>query len=174
MTIGILHPGSMGSAIGGLLGDAAWAGDGRSVATADRAAKAGMHDLVSRVAFVEAVDMIISVVPPSAAASVAEEVASVGFRGIYVDANAISPATSVGIGDRFDNFVDGGIVGPPPHEAGTTRLYLSAIRRNGPRGAGHRHVARIRLGAEDVLRRVDEGHQRPAACGAVGGSHPGR
>ena len=125
VTIGILHPGSMGSAIGGLLGDAVWAGDGRSAATANRAAKAGMHDLVSRVAFVDASDMIISVVPPSAAASVADEVASAGFRGIYVDANAISPATAVGIGARFESFVDGGIVGPPPHEAGTTRLYLS-------------------------------------------------
>jgi hypothetical protein len=52
-----------------------------------------------------------------------------GFAGLYVDANAVSPATARAIGSELERggarFVDGGIVGPPPHVAGTTRLYLS-------------------------------------------------
>src|SRR6185312_8773676 len=46
-----------------------------------------------------------------------------------VDANAISPATAAEIGGIAAaggaTFVDGGIIGPPPARAGTTRLYLS-------------------------------------------------
>jgi 3-hydroxyisobutyrate dehydrogenase-like beta-hydroxyacid dehydrogenase len=46
-----------------------------------------------------------------------------------VDANAISPETSVLIGRTVTGggarYVDGGIIGPPPITAGTTRLYLA-------------------------------------------------
>jgi 3-hydroxyisobutyrate dehydrogenase-like beta-hydroxyacid dehydrogenase len=49
--------------------------------------------------------------------------------GTYVDANAVSPATTRAIGAIVERagavFVDGGIVGPPPRTSGTTRLYLS-------------------------------------------------
>jgi 3-hydroxyisobutyrate dehydrogenase-like beta-hydroxyacid dehydrogenase len=44
---------------------------------------------------------------------------------VYVDANAVSPDTAREIAARVTRFVDGGIVGPPPREPGTTRLYLS-------------------------------------------------
>jgi 3-hydroxyisobutyrate dehydrogenase-like beta-hydroxyacid dehydrogenase len=41
----------------------------------------------------------------------------------------VSPETARGIGDVVTSgaaaFVDGGIIGPPPREPGTTRLYLS-------------------------------------------------
>ena len=50
-----------------------------------------------------------------------------GFLGIYLDANAVSAETARTIGGRFGRFVDGGIIGPPPHEPGTTRLYLSGV-----------------------------------------------
>ncbi len=56
----------------------------------------------------------------------AESVAAAGFEGCYVDANAISPATSIRIGGRFgDRYVDGGVIGPPALHPGTTRLYLA-------------------------------------------------
>jgi 3-hydroxyisobutyrate dehydrogenase-like beta-hydroxyacid dehydrogenase len=48
-----------------------------------------------------------------------------GFTGIYVDANAIAPETVRAIEDLQSRLVDGGIVGPPPRQGGTTRLYLS-------------------------------------------------
>jgi hypothetical protein len=69
--------------------------------------------------------VILSVCPPHAAADVARSVGE--FKGLYVDANAIAPATVRRLADAVPGaeLVDGGIVGPPPHSAGTTRLYLS-------------------------------------------------
>jgi 3-hydroxyisobutyrate dehydrogenase-like beta-hydroxyacid dehydrogenase len=61
-------------------------------------------------------------------------VAAQKFGGIYVDANAVSRATAEEIGKIITaagaSFVDGGIIGSPVKQAGTTRLYLS-----GPRAA---------------------------------------
>jgi 3-hydroxyisobutyrate dehydrogenase-like beta-hydroxyacid dehydrogenase len=75
-------------------------------------------------------EVIVSVCPPHAARDVARQVA--GFRGLYLDANAISPATAgevaaiVAAGGA--GYADGGIVGPPPTAPGLTRLYLSGPR----------------------------------------------
>jgi Domain of unknown function (DUF1932) len=134
--IGLLHPGEMGAAVGGCLarrgGRVVWASEGRSPATVARAVGAGLHDVVRLVALVGQAEVIVSVCPPHAALDVARSVA--GFRGVYLDANAVSPATAAGIADVVTaagaSYVDGGIVGPPPHTPGTTRLYLS-----GPRAA---------------------------------------
>ena len=70
-------------------------------------------------------DVIVSVCPPHAALDVADAVARTGFGGLYLDANAVAPATARSIASRFDRFVDGGIVGPPPGKPGSTRLYAS-------------------------------------------------
>ena len=67
--------------------------------------------------------MIVSLCPPHAAVEVARPLAS--FDGIYVDANAISPATARAVAGLVRRYVDGGVVGPPPRSPGTTRLYLS-------------------------------------------------
>ena len=52
-----------------------------------------------------------------------------GFHGIVVDANAVSPNTSRLVGGIVTaggaRYVDGGIIGPPPLRTGTTRLYLA-------------------------------------------------
>ncbi len=130
-TIGVLHPGEMGAAVGAALRegghDVAWASAGRSAATAARAGEAGLRDVGSPEAMASACDIVLSVCPPHAAAGVARELR--GFAGIYVDANAVAPATSRAIGEIAASgaaaFVDGGIIGPPPRERGTTRLYLS-------------------------------------------------
>jgi 3-hydroxyisobutyrate dehydrogenase-like beta-hydroxyacid dehydrogenase len=87
-----------------------------------------MVDVGSLAALVAAADVIISVCPPGAAAEVAHDVGAAGFGGIYVDVNAISPATARAIGQRFDHFVDGGVIGPPVRVAGSTRLYLSGSK----------------------------------------------
>jgi hypothetical protein len=47
------------------------------------------------------------------------------FAGIYVDANAVSPATARTIAGLVGRYVDGGVIGSPPRKPGTTRLYLS-------------------------------------------------
>jgi hypothetical protein len=108
--VGLLHPGEMGAAIGAVLRqrgiDVLWARAGRSEATAARAKAAGLTD-------VENID---------AARDVASAVGD--FAGVYVDANAIAPATVREIAGGFEHFVDGGIVGPPPGDS-PTHLYLS-------------------------------------------------
>jgi len=127
VTVGLLHPGEMGSAVGATLASRGetviWASAGRSAATAERAQIAGLEDVGSVEALCRRSDVIISVCPPHAAAEVAE--AAQGFPGIYVDANAVSPATARSIEELVGRCVDGGIIGPPPAEQGTTRLYLS-------------------------------------------------
>ncbi len=128
--IGVLHPGEMGAELGRALrasGHAVgWIPRGRSDATRERARAAGLVELHD----VRACRLLFSVAPPHAAEDVAREVA--GFTGIYVDANAISPATAERVAAIVETagaaYVDGGIIGPPPREPGTTRLYLSGAR----------------------------------------------
>ncbi len=125
--IGLVHPGAMGAAVGRALvagGERVlWCSAGRSVETRRRADAAGLEDAGSLDALREQSGVILSICPPHAAREVARTIAP--FDGVYVDANAVSPATARELGTSFDRFVDGGIVGPPPEEPGTTRLYLS-------------------------------------------------
>jgi 3-hydroxyisobutyrate dehydrogenase-like beta-hydroxyacid dehydrogenase len=77
-------------------------------------------------------DIVLSVSPPDAALAVARAVAESRFSGIFVDANAISPGTMHVVADAAGGggaeVVDGGLVGPPARQPGTTRLYLSGAR----------------------------------------------
>src|SRR6266545_114186 len=127
--VGLLHPGEMGAAIGAVLRqretEVLWASEGRSKATAARAEAAGLSDVGSVAEVSRRSDILLSVCPPHAAADVAAAVGE--FRGVYVDANAISPATARRIGGRFRRFVDGGIVGGPPGDARGPRLYVSGL-----------------------------------------------
>ena len=125
MIVGLLHPGAMGAALGDALQasghEVLWASDGRSAATHGRAA--GFRDVGTVEALVEGSELLLSVCPPHAALDVAAGTAV--FDGLYVDANAVSPATARAVAALHLRFVDGGIVGPPPRRPGTTRLYLS-------------------------------------------------
>ncbi len=125
-TVGLLHPGAMGATVGGnCRAEVLWCSDGRSPASAARAERWGLSDVGTLAALVDRSETIVSVCPPASAIAVADEVASLGFDGVYVDANAIAPATAREVAERFERFVDGGIVGPPADRAGTTRLYLA-------------------------------------------------
>src|SRR5262245_48975491 len=123
----------MGAAVGACLSrrglTVLWASAGRSPATADRAAAAGLRDVGSAGEMSSQADVILSVCPPQAALEVARSVA--GFQGIYVDANAVSPATTHEVGEIVTaggaSYVDGGIIGSPPRSAGDSRLYLSGL-----------------------------------------------
>ena len=129
--IGLLHPGEMGSAVGRCLAGSGrtvlWASRGRGPQTAERARSCGLHDVGTAAAMASQADVIFSVCPPHAALDVAGSVR--GFRGTYVDANAVSPQTSRDVAavveDGGASYADGGIIGPPPVSAGSTRLYLS-------------------------------------------------
>jgi 3-hydroxyisobutyrate dehydrogenase-like beta-hydroxyacid dehydrogenase len=125
--IAILHPGEMGSAIGGALTAAGhevyWLPHGRGPTSRRRASQAGLLERPS----VLGCDVVISICPPSAAVATARSVE--GFSGLYLDANAISPHTAATVsrivGASGADYVDGAVIGPPPTRAGTTRLYLS-------------------------------------------------
>jgi len=126
-TVGLLHPGEMGAALGAALRGrgqtVVWASAGRSDATAGHANAAGLEDVVSTAELARRSEIILSVCPPHAASEVARSVGA--YDGIFVDANAIAPATTRAIGGDLARYVDGGIIGPPPRSPGTTRLYLS-------------------------------------------------
>src|SRR5690349_13271497 len=132
-TIAVLHPGEMGAAIGACLSRrglrVVWASSGRSVATRSRATAAGLEDLGSIARALSVADVVLSVCPPHGALALAREVAGHAYGGIYVDANAVSPETARSVGRAVEkagaSFVDGGIIGPPPVEAGRSRIYLS-------------------------------------------------
>lgn len=146
--VGLLHPGAMGVTIGAACRvPVVWCSTGRSAATAERAERAGLVDVSTLAALTDRSEVIVSVCPPEEAVSVADAVARAGFRGTYVDANAIAPTTARAIAERFEHFVDGGIIGPPAARRGTTRLYLS--------GRGAAEVAELWHGTDLDARVVD-------------------
>jgi 3-hydroxyisobutyrate dehydrogenase-like beta-hydroxyacid dehydrogenase len=143
-TVGLLHPGEMGAAVGRCLAMAGhrvlWVPEGRSPASAARATTAGLTAASGGLAgLVREADVIVSVCPPHAALEVAREVAgfglaprAAGFGGVYVDANAVSPTTAREVARIVEaagaDYVDGGIIGTPPVAPGFIRLYLSGAR----------------------------------------------
>ena len=135
-TVALLHPGNMGVTIGAAASAGGarvlWASNGRGQATRERAEQAGLQDAGTLADAVRRADVVLSVCPPHAAVDVARAVAAEKFTGIYLDANAVSRATAEAIGKIITaagaGFVDGGIIGSPVKQAGTTRLYLSGER----------------------------------------------
>lgn len=133
MKLGLLHPGAMGVSVGEAMRSAGhevvWMSEDRSEATRQRAKRGGFNDCGNLAALVESVDGIVSVCPPEQALTQARAVISAGYTGMYLDANAVSPETAREIHALVgEAFVDGGIVGPPATQPGTTRLYLSGER----------------------------------------------
>src|SRR5688572_6116555 len=99
--VGILSPGEMGAAIGAVLSqgglDVVTCLEGRSDLTRLRATEAGMRDVASVDAVVASVDLLLSVLVPAEARSLAEQVAfsleRTGARPVFVECNAIAPQT---------------------------------------------------------------------------------
>ena len=135
--IAITSPGNMGAAVGGRLTaqgvKVLTKIAGRSAASRRRAADMGLVDAFDS-DFVQA-DFLLSIVPPKVALATAEALAPAlrlaGRKPIYVDCNAISPAKAAQIGDVLaatgTPYVDGGIIGGPPREGYTPRLYVSGL-----------------------------------------------
>jgi putative dehydrogenase len=96
--------------------------DGRSPASAARAARAGMQ-AVPETALAQA-DAFLSILPPAQALATAERLAPVFAASaappLYVDCNAISPETmgrvAALLGDHGLRVVDAGIIGGPPRD----------------------------------------------------------
>jgi len=145
----------MGAAIGGCL-----VGRGhrvvspyaeRSATTRSRAAAAGIEDVGSLAKALQAAEIVLSVCPPHGAMDLAREVAGRNFRGIYIDANAVSPDSARAIGSVVEaggaSFIDGGIVGPPPGKGVRVWLYLC--------GGHAREVAECFAGTDVIAEVLD-------------------
>jgi L-threonate 2-dehydrogenase len=137
-SIGILSPGEMGSQVGLVLHEAGaevhTLVQGRSAATAERAAAAGMTAAADLDTLVRSSALILTVLPPSAAEPVAGEVAAAltrtGARPLYCDLNSIGPSTARRIQqtvqDAGARFVDGCIIGSGGGlRSGRTTFYLA-------------------------------------------------
>ena len=137
-TVAVIAPGEMGHAVGARLRArgarviTSLAGRGeRSIA---RARQAGMEIVADDGDLVRGADIFLSIVPPAAAAALAERIAgAMGRAGAappYVDCNAISPATADAvcrtIAKAGGRFIDAGIVGgPPERDSPGPRFYAS-------------------------------------------------
>ena len=134
--VGILHPGEMGESLAATLRhggcEVYWASAGRSAQTAARAQAQALLDAGSLQGIAASCEFLVSVCPPHGAEALAESVAATGFRGLYLDANAIAPARARRLGEKLRatgaDFVDGGIIGGPAWEVGRTWLVLSGER----------------------------------------------
>jgi 3-hydroxyisobutyrate dehydrogenase-like beta-hydroxyacid dehydrogenase len=136
LTIAIVAPGAMGSAVARRLSEhgarVLTSLAGRSEATAQRAAAAGM--IAASDAEIVGADFILSIVPPAEATALAERLAAAVARAsskpVIVDCNAINVATVEKIAAMISpsgaRFVDAGIIGLPP-KPGTKgpRFYIS-------------------------------------------------
>jgi len=133
LNVGLLHPGEMGISVAACVQNSGnnvyWASQGRSVETRTRAEEFGLLDAGTLAQLCATCSVIVSVCPPDAAEDVADQVLALGFTGLYMDANAISPGRAERIGLAMTTggaaFVDGGIIGGPAWEPKRTWLYLS-------------------------------------------------
>jgi 3-hydroxyisobutyrate dehydrogenase-like beta-hydroxyacid dehydrogenase len=152
----------MGAAVGAQLVEGGhrvcWCPAGRSEHTAARAKAAGLRAVGSLAELLAGSDVVLSICPPEYASDVADEIARIGFTGLFVESNAINPARMNGIAARVRTsgamVVDAAIIGPPPgvvdgveHRA---RVYLS-----GPSGAVET-VWQLFAGGLAEPRRVDD------------------
>ncbi len=141
-TVAVLSPGDMGHAVGRVLRahglETITCLAGRSERTKRLAAEAGIRDCPTQAEMLEQADVVLSIVPPGSAVRVADAVARAmresGFCPPYADCNAVSPETARAIAKTIEgagaDFIDGGILGPPPRagRGGATRFYFSGER----------------------------------------------
>ena len=131
--IGFLHPGAMGISLAvsaqksGF--EACWISDGRSPETRMRTKEHGLTDLDTLAHLTQTCSALVSICPPHAALDVAKSIAALSYTGLYIDANAIAPQTAQHIQFTVEQggarFVDGGVIGGPAWESGSTWLHLS-------------------------------------------------
>ena len=135
--VGILSPGDMGHAVGRVLVERGMKVltclEGRSKHTCDLAIKAKIEAVPTYGQLVRDADIILSILVPAeaknTATAVSQALEETGEQIIYVDCNAIAPATVREIGEIISKagsrFIDSGIIGGPPSPRSFTRLYAS-------------------------------------------------
>ena len=149
---------------------------GRSDASADRAARAGVEIAPDDAAMIVGCDMILSIVPPAHAKAMAERLreplSAAAAPPLFVDCNAIAPATMREIASTYEAsglpMVDAGILGGPPHgESYSPRIYAS--------GPGAADLAALKAFGLDVIvcsdRIGDASAVKMSFAGMTKGSH---
>jgi 3-hydroxyisobutyrate dehydrogenase-like beta-hydroxyacid dehydrogenase len=133
VTVGLLHPGSMGAACGAQLRarghTVLWCPEGRSGVTGLRAEDADLQP-VTLVELVARSEVLLSLCPPVAAEEVAAAVAEVrttSVDAIYVEANAVTPSRVQRVAELLTPMpvVDAAMVGSPPVADKAPTLYLA-------------------------------------------------
>ena len=136
-TVGLLSPGEMGHVVAKVLIDHGMPVitclEGRSELTQSLAKQVKIGEVESYDQLVRESDLILSILVPAEAKKVAEKVikstSATGSQILYVDCNAIAPNTTKSINkiitDAGNQFVDAGIIGPPPRKKNSTRFYAS-------------------------------------------------
>ncbi|MGI8550787.1 MAG: DUF1932 domain-containing protein [Dehalococcoidia bacterium] len=140
-SVAIMSPGDMGHAVGAVLREGGLQVitclQGRSSRTAALTAEVGIEELPDIETLVRDADILLSILPPARARGLAMETTAAVRRTqatlLYVDCNAVAPATVKEVGALLESagvgFVDAGIIGPPPQPGSTaTRIYASGIR----------------------------------------------
>jgi 3-hydroxyisobutyrate dehydrogenase-like beta-hydroxyacid dehydrogenase len=133
LKIGILHPGEMGVSIAASAINSGnsvyWVSQNRSDKSHVRAEQHHLIDAESLSQLCRICEVILCICPPHGAEDVANSVINHGFKGYYLDANAISPQRTAKIGQIMETngirFIDGGIIGGPAWKPKETQLYLS-------------------------------------------------
>lgn len=135
--VGLLSPGDMGHVVGKVLIQhgmrVVTCLQGRSERTRTLARQAGIVDVPTYEQLVSEIDLFLSILVPEEAVNttrvIAQAMRNAGASILYADCNAVAPRTAREmadiVSDAGSRFVDAGIIGPPPHKAGTTRFYAS-------------------------------------------------
>jgi 3-hydroxyisobutyrate dehydrogenase-like beta-hydroxyacid dehydrogenase len=133
VTIGLLHPGEMGAAVGRCLAGSGytvmWTPEGRSAASAVRAGAAGLTPAEGLADLVRRADIIISVCPPHAALDVAGQVAGTAGPGApYGRHGAARPGAGYGRHGAARPWAGYGRqgAGPRSHAAGFGGIFVDA------------------------------------------------
>ncbi len=139
-TVGILYAGELGASVGSLLRTrgvrVVTTVEDRSHATAQRCGDAGLIVVESMVEVVRQSDVIMSLVPPSAAEEVAAAYCELAHlappAALYVDGNSISPDLATALAGQVERcgrgFIDAAINGLAKTLASSGTLFLSGAR----------------------------------------------
>src|SRR5260370_95226 len=162
--VAIIAPGTMGAAVGKRLTShgvrVLTALAGRSGATVARAREAGMAAAGDEE--IAAADFILSILPPGDALALAQHFAPIltasNAKPVYVDCNAINPATvervAAAIAPSGCPFVDAGIIGAPPPPIPPPQAGQGRVEVSGPRlyasGAAAARFATLRQYGLDI------------------------
>ena len=137
LTVGLIGVGEMGAGLGKAFVEKGYSVisdlTGRSEVSCARASNAGIEAQTTLENVVKRADILMSVLPTQFAYREAERVSrllkSQQNRIVFVEANAIAPSLTSSIARLFEDenveFVDAGLVGPPPNASRRPRLYVS-------------------------------------------------